>query len=160
MSYASRTDLRNRLSEVGLAALIDDDLDSELSSSEHVAATDMALTAADADIDAAFGQLVRSLPLPANDWVTIRAIDLAAEYLASRKGRRVPESLKVRGDLARADLEKVRAGKLRPAGLVYISDAADGSEPRGLPLAANPTVPRSAPHRLCGSSAKLPWGCR
>lgn len=137
--YCERTDLRERLSETGLVYVADDDGDDEVSSAELAASLDRAIAAAGTEIDAALTPHV-ALPLttiPA--WLRQRAIDLAAEHLAERKGGAVPESLMKAAERSRQWLDAVRLGELRVPGLAYPLDTfAHEVRKHGLPRVANP----------------------
>lgn len=141
--YCTREDLANRLSSMGLITVADDDADGVVSESEQQASLDQAIAAAAAEIDAA---LAPHVPIPlteANEWLKHRAIDLAAEHLAERKGAAVPTSLRDAATRSRNWLESVRTGQLRVPRLAYPADE-QSSQVRqlGLPRVVNP-VPHS-----------------
>lgn len=149
MSYCSREDLVNRLSGTGLLFVADDDADETASEAEKQATLDQAIAAAAVELDAA---LTPHVPLPLtteNEWLRRRAIDLAVEHLAERKGAAVPESLAKAAQRSRQWLEMVRQGELRVPGLAYPTDALEGAVRRlGLPRIANPQIEGDGEHRI------------
>lgn len=144
MSYCSRTDLKNRLSEVGVAFVADDDADSESSNAELVASSDKAISAADAEIDTALTPHGFTLPLTvSNTWLNQRAIDIGAEHMAERGGGGVPASLAAAAKRSRDWLDDVRKGDLRVPYLTYPADGNQEERRRlGVPRSANPCCKR------------------
>lgn len=146
MPYCSRDDLTNRLSGTGLLFVADDDADDAVSEAEQAATLDQAISAAAAELDAALTPHVLLPLVESNEWLRHRAIDLAAEHLAERKGAAVPESLKTAAMRSREWLEKVRSGDLRVPGLTYPTDAhAREVRQLGLPRVSNPRPPDERP---------------
>lgn len=140
MSYCTRQDLVDRLSAVGLAYLADDDDDGEVSGSEEERLLDAVIAAADAEIDLALWPHV-DLPIESNDWVRDRAVDLASERLAERKGHAVPAGLWTAAARSRRWLDAVRRGEFRVPGLVYTVDGdEEGKRTLGRPRVVNPRV--------------------
>lgn len=140
MPYCSSDDLVQRLSASGIVYLADDDGDQSASPSEQSLAIDAAIASADAEIDAALAARVTT-PAPANDWLRHRAIDLAAERLAERKGLSVPESLAAAARRSRAWLEEVRQGTRAIPGLAASNLDSVGPAPgAGQPRVLNPEV--------------------
>lgn len=135
--YCDRRDLIDRLSEAGVLYIADDDSTGGASSGELEASLDRAIAAASAEIDAALTPIAR-LPLDVElAWLRDRAVDLASERLAERKGGPVPTALAAAATRSRAWLEAVRAGKLRVPGLASPRDLPPGSG-AGRPRVANP----------------------
>lgn len=136
MSYCTREDVVRQLSERGLAYLVDDDGDDSASGAE-LAALDAAVESAAAEIDLALLPHVW-LPLTTpNAWLRDRAVDLACERLAQRKGQSVPASLAAAARRSRVWLEQVRTGQIRPPGLDYAGDADPRRRFAGLPRVLN-----------------------
>ena len=143
MAYCTRQDLIDRLSETGLLFVTDDDADEAASERERTASLDRAIVAAGVEIDAAL--LPHSdVPVTAsNDWLTQRAIDLAIEHIAERKGSIVPASLAEAARRSRTWLDQVHRAQLRVPGLVYPADRfPDAVRRAGLPRLCNPDAPR------------------
>lgn len=141
MSYCTRADIRARLSELGEVHVADDDGDQEVGTSEVTSAVTSAIDYATAEIDAALTPWFNS-PFsitPANDWLKFRAVDIACERLAGRRGDEIPPSLALAADRSRADLEKVRTGDFRVPGLNYPADGfRTERQQMGVPRAWNP----------------------
>lgn len=141
MSYCTQQDLVDRLSAVGLAYLADDDDDGEVSGSDEERLLDAVISAADAEIDLALAPHVE-LPVASNDWLRDRAVDLASERLAERKGHAVPTGLWTAAARSRRWLDAARRGELRVPGLVYATDGdEEWKHAVGQPRVVNPTVP-------------------
>ncbi|QDU60004.1 hypothetical protein Pan216_08410 [Planctomycetes bacterium Pan216] len=143
MSYCTSDDLVKRLGDAGILYVADDDADNVASSDEREAAIDEAIRAAGAEID---GSLLPHVNLPiagTNDWLRQRAIDLASEHLAERRGSHPPASLTNAAQRSRGWLEEVRLGTRRVPGLSYPSDRFDReTRHSSLPRVGNPTLPR------------------
>jgi phage gp36-like protein len=139
MGYCERRHLIERLSETGLLAVADDGGDDAAQSQELSASLDRAIAAASAEIDAAIAPWT-TLPFAgASEWLRQRAIDLAAEHLAERKGAHVPASFQSAAARSRTWLEQVRLGEFRAPGLIYPADAFPIEQRRtGLPRVVNP----------------------
>jgi phage gp36-like protein len=142
MPYCERRDLIERLSETGLLTVLDD-ADEAAQSFEASTNLDCAIAAASAEIDAAIAPWT-ALPFNgSSEWLRQRAIDLAAEHLAERKGAHVPASFVAAAARSRIWLDQVRLGEFRAPGLVYPADAFSPDERRtGLPRVVNPGSPR------------------
>lgn len=138
--YCERRDLADRLSETGLVYVADDDASQTAGAAEWSAAVDQAIRAASSEIDAAILPHADP-PSGVNEWLRQRAIDLAAEHLAERKGGQVPASLAGAALRARELLERVRLGTLRVPGLVYRHDRErDRTRGAGAPRVGNPAT--------------------
>lgn len=141
--YCQRKDLIDRLGETGVLFVSDDNADGVASVAEMTASLDAAIVAAAVEIDACLAPHLL-LPLEIdNAWLRHRAIDLAVEHLAQRKGGSVPDSLIVAATRTRKWLDLVRGGELRVPGLEYPSDRfLDERRSAGLPRLCNPLPPK------------------
>lgn len=147
VGYCSRQDIENRLSRAGLLWLVDDDLDGKANETEKAAAIDVAIAQAGTEIDAALAPIFDSVPLPdagENEWLKYKALDLAVEWLANRRGKNAPDQVVKAADRARAILERVRLMQYRVPGLVYPTDqvAETDRQRLGRPRVTNPRPPR------------------
>lgn len=137
MSYCVARDVIDRLGETGLLYAADDDGDETTGASELTSAMGSALASADAEIDAALAPRA-SLPIEGrHDWLRDRAVDLAAERLASRKGGAIPASLADAAERTRRWLEEIRLGRRRVPGLPFSDDRLEPIDV-GRPRLANP----------------------
>lgn len=140
-AYCLSADLTDLLSSAGLLQTSDDDASGSLSAGES-AYTTRAIAAAGAEIDAALTPWLVTVPpsqsdAALNEWLRQRATYLAAEWLCSRKGQKIPAVIGTRCEMYRADLERVRKGELRVPGLTYPADSyPDEQRKIGKPLVA------------------------
>ena len=128
--YCSRADVENRLSAAGVAYVADDNLSGTATEPELVSTSDEAIAWAGSAIDAALEPWLNVVPISQDDanrnaWLKFRAIDLALEHLAGRRGGNIPESIRSSADRVRMELEQVRRGDLRVPGLTYPVDNSD-----------------------------------
>lgn len=141
--YCSRDDLKRWLSDAGVVVVADDDADGSANENE-LGALDRAILSAGAEIDAALVLTFNVVPLPQDDgsrnqWLKDRCIELAAEYVVSRRGSKVPKSIADRAARTREWLERVLSGEMRVPGLVYPIDQDDQIQRQmGLPRIVNP----------------------
>ena len=145
MSYCSRTDLRARLSEVGIVYVADSDADGEAANNELATTSDKCIEESDTEINAALTPHFPAsyLPISGNDWLKYRAIDIAAERMAENGGGGVPASLVTAAQRSREWLELVRKGELRVPGLTYPVDGfLEERRKLGIPRSANPCCKR------------------
>ena len=140
-TYCSREDVTKRLSPTGLAYCADDDLDG-VGEQDNVNATDEAIAAAGSEIDFALCQWFPVVPLPQttrNETLRLWAVDLAVDYLATRRGGSINEAFSVRAAAVRENLSAVRKGSGRIPGLIYPTDQYEQERRNiGLPRVANP----------------------
>jgi hypothetical protein len=139
--YCTREDIEKRLTAVGLAYCADDDLDG-VGEQDNVNATDEAIAAAGVEIDMALTTTFETIPIQQttrNEALRLWAVDIAAEYLSTRGGGAVVESLSIRAARARELLDQVAKGKMRVPGLTYPTDAwLTERRIAGRPRVANP----------------------
>ena len=146
--YCVRQDIIDRLSQTGILHVSDDDAKETVGETELRRSVDPAISAAAGEIDAALIPWIE-VPLSQNEddlnqWLRDRAIDLASEYIAARKGGKVPESFGKAAERSREWLKEAREGKLRVPGLVYPTDAFDLQlRVMGKPRVMNPRPTRS-----------------
>lgn len=141
MAYCTADDVIDRISAAGLVYVADDDGSGSVTADEESASVSAAISSASAEIDLALAP-VALLPITAsNEWLRHRAVDLAAERLAERKGQSVPFSLAEAAKRTRAWLEEVRTGRRRVPGLARPSAADGRSATEALPRVVNPAVP-------------------
>ncbi|MBY0587104.1 DUF1320 domain-containing protein [bacterium] len=139
MTYCSVQDVVDRLSETGVLYAADD-VNGSLSSDESNRAIVSSVEAAQAEIDAALASRV-SLPIVGtNEWLRYRAVDLAAERLAERKGQNVPTSLQEAARRSRQWLQEVRLGTQLVPGLSLNGPVGDAPTAPGSPRLANPNI--------------------
>lgn len=139
MPYCTRQDLVDRLSGSGLLVTADDDQDGAASGAEG-AALDRAIESASAEINASLAPRGLIPWATGNAWLRDRAVDLAAERLAERRGGVAPASFTAAAGRSREWLDQVRRGELRVPDLVAPAQNADLSAP-GSPRVGNPIAP-------------------
>ncbi|MBX9655928.1 DUF1320 domain-containing protein [bacterium] len=141
MPYCDRQDVIDRLSASGIIYVTDDDGDNGDPTPEELGYIDQAISACDAEIDAALLPYV-SIPIDgSNEWLRHRDVDLAVERVIERKGQSVPTSLKDAADRTRRWLELIRKGEMRVPGLAYPSDlSSEVDSSLGRPRVVNPTT--------------------
>ena len=144
MSYCTQAQIQARISLAGVEYVADDDGDGVAGTTEKTNSLGTAITAADVEIDEALTPHGFSLPLSASDsWLTVQAINLAAEHACERSGGGVPASLAAAAQRSRDKLNQVRLGEIRVPGLTYPLDGYQEERRRlGVPRAANPSCRR------------------
>lgn len=125
-NYALRQDIIDRLSQVGVDYLADDDFDEETSEAEAVIGIDAPLRDVASMIDAAL-QPWMDVPISQDENDLNRrlrqlSIDLTAERVCSRRGHKVPQSLIDAAERARGDLDRIRDGDDKVPDLDYPED--------------------------------------
>jgi hypothetical protein len=118
MAYCTREDVIDRVSGAGLVYAADDDGDGVAGSLELLA-LDRSIEAASAEIDLAVAPFASIESATSNIWLKHRAVDLASERIAARKGQVVPTSLLEAARRSRQWLDEVRRGDRRVPGLAY-----------------------------------------
>ena len=145
MAYCTVQQVSDRLLAVGVLYAVDDDADDTLDAGESDLVQD-AIDDAATEIDEALAPwLDDPRTADGNEWIRVRAIDLACERVCERKGQVAPEGIKAAAQRSREKLDLVRRGTtaqngLRVPGISYPGDT-DTSRLKqiGLPQIGNPS---------------------
>lgn len=119
--YCEQSDVTKRLTEAGVKNLADRNRGGTLTQDELDNCLGCAITWAGTEIDAALCDIMpTSVPRGAsNDWLKMRAIDLAACRACSMAGRTPPESLQKDSERTMKLLDEVRDRSRTVPGLLY-----------------------------------------